>query len=88
MSKKFVLVLGLGLVGLAGCTQNIQPTDLDRGLIGAGVGATIASVGGHNVARGAAIGAVAGALCDDVKLCEPNRQQQQYQYRQQQYRGY
>lgn len=73
MSKKLALVLGLGLVGLAGCTQNINPTDLDRGLIGAGVGATVASVGGHNVAKGAAIGAVAGALCDDVRLCQPTQ---------------
>ena len=68
MSKKLVLALGLGLVGLAGCTQNINPTDMDRGLIGAGVGATAAYVGGHNVAKGAAIGAVGGALCDDVRL--------------------
>lgn len=70
MSKKLVLALGLGLVGLAGCTQNINPTDMDRGLIGAGVGATAAYVGGHDVAKGAAIGAVGGALCDDVRLCQ------------------
>ena len=70
MSKKFALVVGLGLLGLAGCTQNINPTDMDRGLIGAGVGATAAYVGGHNVAKGAAIGAVGGALCDDVRLCQ------------------
>lgn len=73
MSKKIALVLGLGLFGLAGCTQNINPTDMDRGLIGAGVGATIASVGGHNVVKGAAIGAAAGALCDDVRLCQPTQ---------------
>lgn len=79
MSKKLVLALGLGLLGLAGCTQNINPTDLDRGLIGAGVGATVAHVGGHNVARGAAIGAAAGALCDDVRLCQPTQPR---------YRGY
>ena len=70
MSKKFALVVGLGLLGLAGCTQNINPTDMDRGLIGAGVGATAAYVGGHNVAKGAAIGADGGALCDDVRLCQ------------------
>ena len=57
-------------LGVAGCTQNINPTDMDRGLIGAGVGATAAYVGGHNVAKGAAIGAVGGALCDDVRLCQ------------------
>ncbi len=70
MSKKIAFVLGLGLLGLAGCTQNINPTDLDRGLIGAGVGATVAHVGGRNVVKGAAIGAAAGALCDDVRLCQ------------------
>ncbi|MFT4013234.1 MAG: hypothetical protein QM682_07475 [Paracoccus sp. (in: a-proteobacteria)] len=70
MSKKLVLILGLGLTGLAGCTQGINPTDTDRALIGAGVGATVAHVGGHNVLRGAAIGAAGGALCDDVHLCQ------------------
>ncbi|MTH63421.1 hypothetical protein [Paracoccus shanxieyensis] len=70
MPKKIVLVLGLALTGLAGCTQGINPTDTDRALIGAGVGATIAHVGGHNVVRGAAIGGAAGALCNDVRLCE------------------
>ena len=70
MSKKLVLVLGLGLVGLAGCTQGINPTDTDRAIIGAGVGATAAHLGGHNVLKGAAIGGAAGALCDDVRLCE------------------
>lgn len=70
MPKKLVLVLGLGIVGLAGCTQNINPTDMDRGLIGAGVGATAAYVGDKDVAKGAAIGALAGAMCDDVKLCQ------------------
>lgn len=70
MSKKLVLALGLGLAGLAGCTQNINPTDMDRGLIGAGVGATAAYVGDHDIAKGAAIGALAGAMCDDVSLCQ------------------
>lgn len=70
MSKKLVLILGLGLTGLAGCTQGINPTDTDRALIGAGVGATVAHVGGHNVLKGAAVGGAAGALCDDVRLCQ------------------
>ena len=70
MSKKIVFALGFGLLAVAGCTQNINPTDMDRGLIGAGVGATVAHVGGHNVVKGAAIGAAAGALCDDVRLCQ------------------
>ncbi|MBD9525335.1 MULTISPECIES: hypothetical protein [Paracoccus] len=70
MSKKFALVLGLGLMGLAGCTQGINPTDTDRALIGAGTGALIADLSGHNVLGGAAAGAAAGALCNDVKLCQ------------------
>lgn len=70
MSKKLALILGLGLTGLAGCTQGINPTDTDRALIGAGVGATVAHVGGHNVLKGAALGGAAGALCDDVRLCQ------------------
>lgn len=70
MSKKLVLILGLGLTGLAGCTQGINPTDTDRALIGAGVGATVAHVGGHDVLKGAALGGAAGALCNDVRLCQ------------------
>lgn len=70
MSKKIVLVLGLALTGLAGCTQGINPTDADRALIGAGTGAVIADLSGHSVVGGAAAGAAAGALCDDVRLCQ------------------
>ncbi|RJL06768.1 hypothetical protein D3P06_02805 [Paracoccus aestuarii] len=60
----------VGATGVAGCTQGINPTDTDRALIGAGVGATAASVSGRNVVRGAAIGGAAGALCDDFRLCQ------------------
>lgn len=70
MSKKLVLVAGVAAALLAGCTQNIQPTDMDRALIGAGTGAVVAKVGGHSIAKGAAIGAAGGALCDDVRLCQ------------------
>lgn len=68
---KFLAISALvGTTALAGCTQGINPTDTDRALIGAGVGATIASVSGENVVKGAAIGGAAGALCNDVRLCE------------------
>ncbi|SMO55562.1 YMGG-like glycine zipper-containing protein [Paracoccus laeviglucosivorans] len=70
MSKKLILVLGLGLTGLAGCTQGINPTDTDRALIGAGTGAVIADLSGHSAIKGAAVGAAAGALCNDVRLCQ------------------
>jgi len=70
MSKALALAAILGATALAGCTQGINPTDADRAIIGAGVGATAAHVGGHNVVRGAAIGGAAGALCDDFRLCQ------------------
>lgn len=59
--------------GLAGCTQNINPTDVDRAAIGAAAGATIAHVADKDesdVYKGAAIGAAAGALCNDVRVCQ------------------
>lgn len=70
MSKVLALTAILGAAAVAGCTQGINPTDTDRALIGAGVGATAAHVGGHNVIKGAAIGGAAGALCDDFRLCQ------------------
>ncbi|MDT1061127.1 hypothetical protein RM190_04595 [Paracoccus sp. CPCC 101403] len=70
MSKKIAAVLAFGLLALAGCTQGINPTDTDRALIGAGTGAVIADLSGHSVLGGAAAGAAAGALCDDVRLCQ------------------
>lgn len=70
MSKFFAIVALAGATAVAGCTQGINPTDTDRALIGAGVGATIASVSGENAIKGAAIGGAAGALCNDVRLCE------------------
>ncbi|MDB6176915.1 hypothetical protein PAF17_05265 [Paracoccus sp. Z330] len=60
----------LAVIAVSACTQNINPTDTDRALIGAGAGAVIAELAGENVLGGAAIGAAGGALCDDVRLCE------------------
>ncbi|MBV0892327.1 hypothetical protein KTN05_10740 [Paracoccus sp. Z118] len=73
MSKKLLLVAGLGAALMAGCTQNIQPTDLDRAIIGAGAGYVVQDVRGKSGSdrlKGAAVGAVGGALCDDVRLCQ------------------
>lgn len=70
MRKSVFLAAGLGLAMLAGCTQNINPTDTDRALIGAGAGAVIADLSGNSVVGGAALGAAAGALCNDVQLCQ------------------
>ena len=48
---------------LAGCA----PTgDLQRGLVGAGVGAVISDSTGGNALTGALIGGIGGTLCDDV----------------------
>lgn len=69
MSKTLVLAAAAAAL-LAGCTQNIQPTELDRAIIGAGAGAVVADIAGKPVAKGAAIGAAGGALCDDVRLCQ------------------
>lgn len=70
MSKLLAIAALVGATAVAGCTQGINPTDTDRALIGAGVGATVASVSGENVLKGAAIGGAAGALCNDVRLCQ------------------
>lgn len=70
MPKTLALIAALGLSAAAGCTQNIQPTELDRTIIGAASGAVIADMSGRSVTKGAAIGALGGALCDDVRLCQ------------------
>lgn len=73
MFKAFTLASVTGITLLAGCTQNINPTDFDRAAIGAAAGATIAAVGDRkesDVYKAAAIGAAGGALCDDVRLCQ------------------
>ncbi|MDO5705601.1 MAG: hypothetical protein Q4G49_11100 [Paracoccus sp. (in: a-proteobacteria)] len=74
MSTKFILLAsGISLALLAGCTQNIRPTDADRAIIGAAGGYTVQTVRGKSGGdrlKGAAIGAVGGALCDDVRLCQ------------------
>lgn len=73
MSRKLLLVGGISAALLAGCTQNIRPTDADRAIIGAGTGYVVQQVrgkGGSDRLKGAAIGAAGGALCDDVGLCQ------------------
>ena len=59
----FTIVIALAsTLGLAAC----EGTDLERGVIGAGIGAAAASATNRNVAAGAAIGGAAGVVCDDV----------------------
>ncbi|SET18224.1 hypothetical protein [Paracoccus homiensis] len=73
MFKIFGFAALVGATAVAGCTQNINPTDIDRAAIGAAAGATIAAVGDRkesDIYKAAAIGAAGGALCDDVRLCQ------------------
>lgn len=71
--SKIALSAGLALALLAGCTQNINPTEADRAILGAAGLATVAKVAGKDdrtIIKSAAAGAAAGALCDDVRLCQ------------------
>ena len=73
MKKVLPLTLITGITALSGCTQGIQPTDMDRAIIGAAAGATVQSVRGkdtRSIVKGAAIGGAAGSLCNDVRLCQ------------------
>ncbi|MEI4470039.1 hypothetical protein [Frigidibacter sp. MR17.24] len=67
--QRTALAIGLVLVtGLAACGQN----DLERGAVGAsiaGIGAVATGNGLGTVAAASAAGAAAGALCDDVGVC-------------------
>lgn len=66
-SPKFlVLLAALGV--LAGCNSNMSP-DSQRAIAGGVGGALIADVLDTNVAAGAAIGALGGAMCDDAGVC-------------------
>lgn len=52
------------VISVSGCMSN----DGERALVGAVAGAVVADVLDTNVVAGAAIGAAAGALCDDAGL--------------------
>jgi hypothetical protein len=65
-----IATLSLALVsalGLAAC----EGSDLERGALGAGVGAATAAATGGDAATGAAVGGAAGVVCDDLtpELC-------------------
>ncbi len=63
------------LVGLAACDQGygtatgLSP-DAQRAAGGALAGAVVAKALDENIATGAALGATAGALCDDAGVCQ------------------
>jgi len=61
---KLSAVLGLALV-VSGC---LSP-DGERAVVGAGAGAVGAAILDLDPVTGAAVGAAAGALCDDAGVC-------------------
>ncbi len=62
------LILAAGSVALlAGCLSS----EGERAAVGAGIGAVGAAIMDGNIVTGAAIGAAAGALCDDAGVCRP-----------------
>lgn len=67
MTRTRLCAAGAAILMLAAC----EGTDLERGAIGAGVGAAGSSAVGGNAAAGAAVGGLAGVVCDDVapNLC-------------------
>ncbi len=60
-----IFALTLLVLPLAGCLDN----DIQRGLLGAGAGAALASITGGNLGAGALVGGLFGTVCDDVNLC-------------------
>ncbi|MFV0385516.1 hypothetical protein [Paracoccus sp. (in: a-proteobacteria)] len=76
MSKLSLRVTGAALVlsALAACQPGYQaslPPDATRAASGAVAGALVAKALDEDVATGAALGGAAGALCDDVGVCQP-----------------
>lgn len=61
-----ILIAASSMAILAGCQMS---ADGERAAIGAGVGVVGAAALNGNLVTGAAVGAAAGALCDDVGVC-------------------
>jgi osmotically inducible lipoprotein OsmB len=60
-----LLALGLLAMPLSACMDN----DIQRGLLGAGVGAALTQATGGNLYAGAVLGGLFGTVCDDVNVC-------------------
>jgi hypothetical protein len=65
MRKSFITLALVSVTVLAGCMDN----DAERAIAGGLAGALIADTTGGSATTGAIAGAAAGALCDDVRLC-------------------
>lgn len=78
-SKTTLRLIGTALVigALSACAAQgpygggttLSP-DAKRALIGAGAGAVTAKAFDEDIGAGAALGAAAGALCDDARVCQ------------------
>ncbi|WBU63061.1 hypothetical protein [Paracoccus aerodenitrificans] len=65
------------IAGLSACAQQgpygggyTMSPDTQRALVGAGAGAVAAKAFDEDVGTGAVLGAAAGALCDDARVCQ------------------
>lgn len=65
MQIKHLALVALLIAPLAGCLNN----DVERAGVGAVAGAAVVGVAGGSLLTGAVIGAGAGALCDDIGVC-------------------
>ena len=65
MRKLFAL--GLLVMPLSACFEN----DIQRGLLGVGVGAALTHATGGSLMAGSILGGFAGTLCDDFNVCGP-----------------
>lgn len=65
MQIKHLALVAILITPLAGCLDN----DVERAAAGAAAGAVVTGVVGGSLVTGALIGAGAGALCDDVGVC-------------------
>jgi len=65
MFKTTWVLAASAFIALSACVTN----DVERGLIGAAAGATIANVTGGDSTTGALIGGGAGVFCDNAGLC-------------------
>lgn len=61
----FTATVFAGALALSGCVMS----DLERAGVGAAAGGITAAAFDGNVTTGILVGAAAGALCDDVRLC-------------------
>ena len=65
MQIKYLALVAILITPLAGCLDN----DLERAGVGAVAGAAVVGAAGGSMLAGAVIGAGAGALCNDVGVC-------------------